>query len=136
MKNSFIVLMLLPCVVLLATACKKDDSTPVKTAALRIENATPWVFYNCTVDPSGTLSDNPGPNAYNFGQVDDGKTTSYITFTNLYRYAWIRLTMNGKKYYVKPYDYTGETVLEKGNYKYILTYNTTGDRLDLSFVKE
>lgn len=56
----------------LGTGCKKDNSPakPPTTAELRIFNSTPWTFYSCTIDPTGTLSDNPGPNAYNFGQVD------------------------------------------------------------------
>jgi hypothetical protein len=44
------------------TSCKKEKllATPVTTADLRILNSTPWTSNNCTIDPSGTLSDNPG----------------------------------------------------------------------------
>jgi hypothetical protein len=120
------------------TSCKKDKSpvTPTTTGDLRIFNSTPWTFYNCTIDPSGTLSDNPGPNAYNFGQVNIDAKTDYKTFANLYRYSWVRLTMNNKTYNLKPYDYTGETILESGKYTYKLTYNSANDQLGLELIKD
>jgi hypothetical protein len=122
----------------LETGCKKDNSppTPTTTAELRIFNSTPWTFYNCTIDPIGTLSDNPGPNAYNFGQVDINAKTRYETFPKLYRYSWVRLTMNNKTYYLKPYDYIGETVLESGRYTYKLTYTSTNDQLNLELIED
>ena len=122
----------------LGTGCKKDNSpaTPTTTAELRIYNSTPWTFYNCTIDPTGTLSDNPGPNAYNFGQVDINTKTNYNTFAKLYRYSWVRLTMNNKTYYLRPYDYTGETVLDSGKYTYKLTYTSTNDQLNLELIKD
>lgn len=123
---------------LLETGCKKGKSptTPTTTAELRIFNSTPWTFYNCTIDPTGTLSDNPTPNAYNFGQVDVNVKTDYKTFAKLYRYSWVRLTMNNKTYYLKPYDYTGETALESGRYTYKLTYTSTNDQLNLELIKD
>lgn len=122
----------------LGIGCKKDTSpaTPSTTANLRIFNSTPWTFNDCTIDPTGTLSDNPGSNAYNFGQVGIGAKTNYNTFPKLYRYSWLRLTMNNKTYYLKPYDYTGETVLEKGQYTYKLTYTSISDQLKLELIKD
>ncbi len=120
------------------TSCEKDKSpvTPTTTADLRIFNSTSWTFYNCTIDPSGTLSDNLGPNAYNFGQVNIDAKTDYKTFAKLYGYSWVRLTMNNKTYYLKPYDYTGEIVLESGQYTYKLTYTATNDQLNLELIKD
>lgn len=122
----------------ISTGCEKEKSpvTPSTTAESRIFNSTPWTFYNCTVDPSGTLSDNPGPNAYNFGQVDVNAKTDYKVFSKLYRYSWVRVTMSNKTYYLKPYDYTGETPLESGRYTYKLTYTSTNDQLNLELIKD
>ena len=115
--------------------CKKDKA-PSTSAELRIFNATPFIFYNCTIDPRGTFSDNPGPNACNFGQIEIDSKTDYKTFTDLYRYAWVRLTINNKTYYLKPYDYTRETFLESGRYTYKLTHTPNNDQLNFEFVKD
>jgi hypothetical protein len=122
----------------LGTGCKKDNSPakPATTAELRIFNSTPWTFYNCTIDPTGTLSDNPGPNAKNFGQVEINTQTDYKVFPKLYRYAWVRLTMNNKTYYLRPYDYIGETVLKSGRYTYKLTWASTNDHLNLELIED
>jgi hypothetical protein len=120
------------------TGCKKDKSPviPDIITGLRIFNSTPYTFHDCTIDPKGTLSDNAGPGAYNFGQVDVNTKTSYKTFTNLYRYSWVRLVMNNKPYYLKPYDYTGESPLVRGQYAYKLTYSSANDQLNLELIKE
>lgn len=126
-------------VLAIISGCKKDDPPvrpPVTTVELRVFNATPWVFYDCTIDPAGTLSDQPGPGAYNFGQLDVNAKTGYQTFPRLYRYSWTRVNMNGKTYYLKPYDYTGETLLGSGRYTYKLTYTAAGDQLELELIKE
>jgi hypothetical protein len=119
-------------------SCKKVEApaTPSTTAELRIFNSTPWTVYDCTVDPAGTLSDNPGPNAYNFGQADINAKTDYKIFPWLYRYSWVRLTMNNKTYYLKPYDYRGESLLASGRYSYKLTYVSANDRLNLELIKD
>ena len=119
-------------------SCKRDKSllTPTTSVELRIHNSTSWTFYNCTIDPAGTLSDNPGPNAYNYGQIDINGKTDYKIFTKVYRFSWVRLTMNNKTYYLKPYDYTGETVLGSGRYTYKLTYTSSNDQLNLELVKD
>lgn len=116
--------------------CCKGDKPPITSAQLRIHNFTSFTFYNCTIDPQGTLSDYPGPNAYNYGQIDINGKTNYKTFTRLYRYSWVRLTMNNKTYYLKPYDYISETVLESGRYTYKLTYTSNNDRLNLELVRD
>lgn len=123
---------------MLGMGCKKDRSpmTPSTTAELRIFNSTPWIFYNCTIDPTGTVSDNPGPDAHDFGQVEINERTNYKTFPRLYRYSWVRLTMNSKTYYLKPYNYTSETALESGRYTYKLTYTSMNDQLKLELVKD
>jgi hypothetical protein len=122
----------------ICSGCKKDESpvTTSTTAELRIFNSTPWIFYNCTVDPSGTLSDNPGPNAFNYGKVEINAKTDYKSYSKVFRYSWVKLTMNNKTYYLKPYDYTGETPLESGHYTYKLAYTSTNDQLNLELIKD
>jgi hypothetical protein len=119
----------------LLTGCRKDSDPPVPPE-LRIHNTTPWTLYNCTVDPFSALSSNPGPNAYNFGNIGVNAKTNYRPFSWLHRYAWVRLTMNNKTYYFNPYDYAGEQVFESGRYCYKLSYDPSADHLILDFVEE
>ncbi len=122
----------------ISSSCKKIRvEQPVNTQVeIRVINATAFILYNCTVDPFGTLSDNPGVNAYNYGQLNIDSTSIYKTFSKAYRYSWFRLTMNNKTYYLKPYDYTGESLLLNGRYTYKLTYSTITDRLNLELFKD
>ena len=108
--------------------CKKDETqnSPVE---LRIQNATPWAFYDCTVIP-------PAESQYNFGKIDTDVKTGYRTFILLYRYAGINLIMNNKPYSLVPYDYVSEKPLKKGKYTYKLTYIATDDRLGLELIKD
>ncbi len=87
-------------------------------------------------DPTGTLSDNPTVNAFNYGQININTSSDYHTFSKVYNYSWFRLTMNNKTYYLKPYDYTGETALTNGQYTYKITYSATNDNLNLELIKE
>lgn len=119
-------------------SCKKAKTTEeVNTEVqIRVQNSTAFTFSNCTVDPVGTLSDNPSINAYNYEQVNIGLTTDYHTFPKAYRYSWFRLAMNSKTYYLKPYDYTGETPLVHGHYTYKITHSTISDNLNLELIKD
>ena len=126
------------CGLLLLNSCKKDKTTTleIKEVQIRVNNSTLWTFYNCTVDPTGTLSDNPSVNAYNYGQININANSDYHTFPKVYNYSWFRLTMNNKTYYLKPYDYTGETALANGRYTYKITYSATNDNLNLELIKD
>jgi len=86
------------CGLVIFNSCKKDKIiTPVvNEVQIRVLNSTAWTFYNCTVDPTGTLSDNPTVNAHNYGQVNINATSDYYTFPKVYNYSWFRLTMSNK----------------------------------------
>jgi hypothetical protein len=126
------------CGLILLNSCKKDKTTAseIKEVQIRVTNSTSWTFYNCTVDPTGTLSDNPTVNAFNYGQININTSSDYHTFSKVYNYSWFRLTMNNKTYYLKPYDYTGETALANGRYTYKITYVSTNDNLNLELIKD
>jgi hypothetical protein len=115
--------------------CKKSSPTYSDTQ-IRVLNSTTWVFYDCTVDPIGTLSNNPSAKAFNYGQVNINTTSDYHPFDEIYKYAWFRLTMNSKTYYIKVFDYVGETPLAKGRYTYKIGYSATGDNLVLELITD
>ena len=117
------------------TGCKKDK--PLNTnAGIRVLNATPWDFYNCTVDPIGTLSNTPSAKAHNYGQVNINSASAYHVFDAAYRYAWINLNMNNKTYGIRPYDYVGEALLTEGNYSYKITYDPIQNRIAIELIRD
>ena len=118
------------------TSCKKNNPPAYSDVGMRILNSTPWTFYDCTVDPQGTLSNYPSAKAYNYGQVDIGSFSAYHIFPEIYRYAWFRLTMNNKLYYIRVYDYVGETPLVNGRYSYKITYSAATDNISLELNNE
>jgi hypothetical protein len=126
------------CCLIILNGCKKDNTTApeVKEVQIRVTNSTFWAFYNCTVDPMGTLSNNPTANAFNYGQININASSGYYTFSKAFSYSWFRLTMNNKTYYLKPYDYTGENALANGRYTYKITYSATNDNLSLELIKD
>ena len=118
------------------TGCKTDNSPGTKNAQLRIFNATPWTFYDCTVKLPATQPDNPESNTHNFGQVEANAKTGYRQFSLLYPYAAVSLTMNNKPYLIQPTDYVGENPLKTGRYTYKITYNSASDQINLELLTD
>lgn len=118
--------------------CKKEDVPKTSQANIRILNSTTWKFYECLVDPTNTLSYTPTPNAYEFGEIGIDSTSEYYKFPlpNVYGYSWVKVILNNRPYYLLPYDYIGETPLEKGFYTYKITYDSTFDRLKLELIED
>jgi len=119
----------------LLSSCKKNRPAYTDTQ-VRILNTTAWTLNDCTVDPFGTFSQNPGPYSYNYGQVNVNSNSHYRAFEKIHRYSWVRLTMNNKTYYLTPYDYIGETPLSHGRYTYKISYDAATDRLGLELVND
>ncbi len=55
------------------------------------------------------------------GTLEPGATSSYLPFNEAYRYAHVRLQIDGQEFMIMPIDYVGETKLAKGKYTYTLT---------------
>jgi hypothetical protein len=123
------------CTVLVAAGCQKSQPESTGTG-VRILNATSWMMEECIVDPSGAIVSTPGPNSHNYGPVGVNSASDYHRYEEIYRYAWIRLTMNGKTYYLQPIDFVGETPLPDGHFTYKISYIASGDRLSLELIKD
>ena len=117
----------------LGLACKKSPEGPT-TLQMRVQNGTSYVISDILIDTTGTLSDSPGPNAVSFGTLNPEEKSEYVTFAQLYSYAWVRLVMKGTVYVLKPYDYTGEKPLANGKYTYRIGYRSLDDQLTLTLV--
>ena len=124
---------------LITNSCKKDNQTTsgYSDVGIRVLNETPWTFYDCTVDPTQTLSINPTVNAHNYGQISVNSVSLYYSFPiNVYRYSWVRLTMNKIIYYLLPIDYTYDKPLVNGRYTYKISYEAVGDKLTLVLIND
>ena len=124
--------------ILIIAGCKKNTlPDPVPTdIQLRIQNATPWDFTNCIIDPPGVPSSSAGPAPFNYGSIDVNKISSYHKFESLYSYAYVSLNMNGIAYVLQPYDYFGEEPLGNGKYTYKISYLWNTDRLFVELIKD
>jgi hypothetical protein len=77
--------------------------------------------------------------AVNFGNLNSGQKTEYKIFKKAYRYAYVKLEIDGKTFTLQPIDYVGETVLKNGNYTYQIDVDVTQDQysnINLTFIKE
>jgi hypothetical protein len=75
-----------------------------------------------------------------YGNILPGQATEYRKIGKAYRYARVRAIANGKELLLQPTDYVGETLLQGGNYTYVLKNKPDAvdkyDRLWLEFVEE
>lgn len=104
------------------------DSPDNDAIRIRIKNTSAFNYENVYVNTSG------GEN--NYGNLQSGQTSEYKEFASAYRYAYIRLEVNGQTAVVQPIDYVGETLLENGNYTYELSTDGTSSYLDLVFKED
>lgn len=88
---------------------------------LRIRNTSDFNYSNIQVS---TASDD-----HNYGDLNAGATTDYVPFISAYRYASIILQIDGQTRAIQPYDYTGETLLEPGNYTYEIDVNNNSNQI-------
>ncbi len=113
MKLPFVSLFFLPIFVgiTLSLACEKETlSVGEGDVLIRIENNSSYRFKDIFV--RGIIGEN------NYGNLSAGRTSDYKAFTEIYRYAYIKLSINGREYILQPIDFVGETPLADGKYTY------------------
>ncbi|MDH3648617.1 MAG: hypothetical protein OEQ53_02985 [Saprospiraceae bacterium] len=88
------------------SGCSKDGLW------IRVENDSNLMFHQVRVSPdvSETM----------FGDLNSGEISIYKPFKIAYRYAQIKVIIEGEEFLLQPIDYVGETPLEEGNYTYII----------------
>ena len=97
---------------LFAFACSADKTDEVM---LRIKNTNNFPYDKVVViSPS---------NEHDYGMLKMSSFSEYKMFSEMYRYAYIRVEVNGKEYILQPIDYVGETPLENGRYTFSLEVN-------------
>jgi len=112
-------------------SCNDDDDNNLTGLKIRLSNVSHYKFQNIVVN---TTTGN-----VNFEDLNSGQKSAYKEFEKAYRYAYVELEINGKKYTLQPIDYVGETLLANGKYTYKIDVNDSGDqysRLSLTLVED
>lgn len=98
-------------------SCSKEDGNDSLGPEIRLSNTSKQNFKNVIINTS--------TGEVNFGDLNSGQKTAYKIFKKAYRYAFVKLEIDGKTYTIQPIDYVGETVLKDGRYTYQLNVNET-----------
>jgi len=112
-------------------SCSKDSSDNPSGLKIRLSNSSQYNFKDIVINT--TTGD------VNFGNLNSGQKTDYNEFNKAYRYAFVKLEIDGKTYTIQPIDYVGETTLKDGSYTYEINVNNTQDQytnLNLTLIEE
>jgi hypothetical protein len=104
-------ILLYVCICITLFSCTKDEVTP-QGVSIRVSNASQYPFESIFVNTSG------GENSY--GSLGAGQSSAYKSFARAYRYAYLKIVVQGQELVWQPFDYVGETTLEPGRYTYVV----------------
>ncbi|WP_316739907.1 hypothetical protein [Pedobacter aquatilis] len=111
--------------------CSKEKHNEQSGPEIRLSNSSQHNFKNVIV--------NTGTGEVSFGDLDSGKQTGYKKFSEAYRYAFVKLEIDGRSYTVQPIDFVGEKPLSNGRYAYQLSVNANQGQyntLNLKLIEE
>ncbi len=115
-------------------SCSNDeDDKNSSELKIRLSNVSQFDFQNIKVNTASSDGN------VNFENLKSTKKSDYKEFDSAYRYAFVELEIDGKKYTLQPIDYVGETPLEDGNYTYQINANDSENqqqKLSLVLIKE
>jgi len=130
MKNLGIIVLF----VLLLLGCEKEkekeDTLETGQILIRIENTSKFTYKDIKVKLDEERE---------YENLSSGETSVYRPFSRAYRYAYVELKINGKRYVLQPIDYFGEEELKEGKYTYQITADDSSNeygRLDLTFKED
>lgn len=115
----------------MVVACTKEKRHNQLGPEIRLSNSSQHNFKNVII--------NTGTGEVDFGDLSSGKQTEYRKFNKAYRYAFVKLEIDGKEYTIQPIDYVGEKVLPDGRYTYQISFNENQGQyssLNLKFIEE
>lgn len=104
-KAFVIVLSTLACLLTLLYVLH-SGATPPAVSRVRVSNGTGAPLHGVTV------------NGVTYGDIAVGGSTGYREMTGAYRYANLRMVMEGTTIHLSPDDYVGETPLGEGRFTY------------------
>ena len=103
MRNSTTLLMAL----FLLLGCQKEAKTLEEGVFIRIENTSKFSYQNIKVSITEEKFYEP---------LAPGTSSAYQRFSKAFRYAYIELKINNKRFSLQPIDYVGEEELKDGKY--------------------
>lgn len=120
------------------TACDSTSTVSVyefdsTKTNIRVKNEIGCNMCNIYVDTYGTLNTAPNATARRFGNLAQNATSGYLVFDRAYNIAWVKTKIQNKTYFLRPYDYSGEPLLGKGNFTFIFRKLST-DTSQIYFV--
>jgi hypothetical protein len=115
----------------MVAVCTKEKRHNQLGPEIRLSNSSQHNFKNIII--------NTGTGEVDFGDLSSGKQTAYRKFDKAYRYAFVKLEIDGKAYTIQPIDYVGEKVLTDGRYTYQISFNENQGQyssLNLKLIEE
>ena len=97
------------------TCGKKTFKTNV-----RIENISDYDFEKVSLKPE--LNEGYAE------EIKSGEKSCYWAFDYAYRYAYVKLEINGEEFVLQPIDYVGETKLGDGSFTYLIDVTDIDNR--------
>ena len=112
--------------------CEKEKEDTLETGGIliRIENTSKFTYKDIKVKLDEERE---------YGNLSSGEKSAYQSFSRAYRYAYVELNINGKRYIIQPIDFVGEEELKEGKYTYQITADESSNeygRLDLTFKED
>ncbi|AEE50152.1 hypothetical protein [Haliscomenobacter hydrossis] len=126
MSNSMILLMAL----FLFLACQKEMESSTEGVFIRIQNTSKFSYQDIKVVIAEERLYEP---------LAPGASSAYQRFSKAFRYAYIELKINGKRFGLQPIDYVGEEELKDGKYTYQLNVEDTSSlnrQVNLTFKED
>ena len=112
MSNSMILLVAL----FLFLTCQKETENSTEGVLIRIQNTSKFSYQDIKVAVDEEKF---------YETLSPGASSAYQRFSKAYRYAYIELKINNKRYVLQPIDYVGEEELKDGKYTYQLNVEDT-----------
>ena len=124
MKSSKSILLIL---ILVLISCSKNDEVENdlnNEVQIRLANTSYLKFENATF------------NSVNFGDIQPGESTKYVTFESSYSYGSVSVVIDGQNYGWVPIDFVGEELLQSGKYTFKYSFDNTHKVLTETLVKD
>lgn len=128
MKNLGIIVLF----VFFSLSCEKEKEDTLETGGIliRIENTSKFTYKDIKVKLDEERE---------YENLFAGETSAYRPFSRAYRYAYVELKINDKRYILQPIDFVGEEELKEGKYTYQIAADDSSSeygRLNLTFKED
>ncbi len=107
------------------SACQDENLTTFGSTLIRVHNSSAYGYEDMVVNDAA------------FGDLGPGENSQYQFFDTAYRYAYVRLLINGAEFILQPIDYVGETPLGSGHFTYVIdVFDLDNRQLSISMIQD